>query len=545
MDTKNLVQSCVRRYLPNGGEITENLLFGVFLTAPYYFYCDSIEWIKDWALSSAEPWLLDEVDRSWSLVVCLFGVVAHCDATFREQLKWELIEYRAPASTKQPSAMDNIFEATFGAVSLKTHFHALQPLERNSFLSFLARAGTPSMLSLFIDLGADINVEEVVMSPLGAAIIAGNMRMIRTLLDAGANGALALSGFVRRAEDKDYLSDAEFKGRLELLLKNANPSPSIFFESHDPLSILIQSKRVTSCYPEAPKMLLAQNVVDRECLGENPGRQRYLCSYMYQAIVHGLPHVVDALLEYGLQANSLIADPFQCSHHPRGKQCDNRCPKMLSWLTLAVEQGDAPCVDVLIRHGADMIAPDGTGISALQRANSNVSGRHNRDLAHFDSRVDRVTKRFVTVEEDVQTLAVLEKAFNLRFQGRENIKDYTLPRDKSAPSSSPGDNKTPSFPRKLLNRFLRLVMSPEQSRRLQARLSYYKYDIKRLWVMPFHQALLVRFVYILSYAIIIVMEASAFINWNRRIQIPSRKFLFTVASLMLAVAWGSSWMSDS
>lgn len=541
VDIKDLLQSCVHKYLTNGGEICEKILHHVFLGT--FSRYKNIDWVKDWALNSAEPWLLDEVGGLWSQVVCLIGVVAHCDTTFRHQLKKEWTEYRAPTSTKQTPSMDNAFEATFGTISLQRHFHAMNKHEGEAFLSILSRAGSPSMLSLLIDLGAEIDTRDGSSNPLGAAMVAGNMPTIRTLLEAGANGALALPHFIRLAAYGKEISDAEFKGRLELLLKNATPISPMSWR--DPLSALIQSKRVMSSYPETPKMLLAQNVVEQGRLGAEYEKHSYEISYMYQAISQGLPHVVDALLGYGLQANSLIADQFCCGSREWEHRCDNHCVAVRSWLALAVEHGDASCVDVLVRHGADIIALDGVGISALQRANSNVSGRHNRVLAYFRSNSNPGGRRwFVTAEADVQTLAVLENAFNARFQGRENMKDYTLFRDQSAPSSSLGEDESSSFPRKFINMLLGKIMTSEQSRRLQFHLSWYKNDIPRFWPKPFHKALLVRFVYILSYAMIIIMAASAFIKWNRRIQIPSRTLLSAVALLMLAVVWGSSLMID-
>ena len=62
-------------------------------------------------------------------------------------------------------------------------------------------------------------------------------------------------------------------------------------------------------------------------------------------------------------------------------------------------------IDILIQHGANFTALDGAGRSAIELAKINVCVSHPRKVDYY----------FITAEDDAEVLAVVEKAFNLRF----------------------------------------------------------------------------------------------------------------------------------
>lgn len=502
----------VHNYLRHGGKIwtTESIAFEkMFIN----YKVGHIDWIPDLLFSAPGLWLEDEFS---SLQICLIGTLARVDALFRNRLKKEMASYRSLASSYRTASADRLFETTFGTVSIESRFRTLEHDRMYAFLSGLCRKGSVPMVKPFIDIGVDVNGGKR-WNLLAEAAAAGNMDIVYMLLEAGANGTLAIRVFLL---DSVHLSSAHFRRVLELLLENATPAPCHLED--DPLLAVIESSRAICSCPKAPKTLLDRKCYTKEGIGEGVNKISFHYSYMYQAIETRNASAVDLLLQNGARADALISHSFECF----GPWFSS-----YTWLTLAVIRGDAACADVLIRHGADVTALDGAGRSAIHLARNHALGLHPRAYDWLES---------ITVEEDAETLAVVERAFHLKFQGTKSIEDFLDHSDEIAPQSLLPQDEPVSMLQKTSEKVLRFFFTPTQTKLLLDHLRLVYCDIQHVWSLSFREALLMRCMYVSLYPIVLAYELQAFIRGHKRIPMPSRFILSALAFLALVLIWGSS-----
>ena len=513
----NLLLPHAHKYLQHGGRImeAESKVFDYLFV--YRSDAGRITWIPDFLFDASEPWLVDDFS---SLQICCIGTLALVDAVFCDRLKKEMASRYSPPSLHRTRTADLQFEINFGPASIESHFRKLESYEMYNFLLVLCRTGSVAMIKPFIDFGVDVNRGQWCDNLLGNAATVGNVDIVNMLLDAGANGSLAIKFFLFESEN---LSDALFTSLLELLVENARPTSfSSYYD--DPLYALIESIRALRSYPMALKILLDRKVFTNDYFGKPASGVDFGYSYMFSAILYRRSSVVDLLLRNGACTDARISHYFDC---------DGEWYESCTWLTFAVMCGKACCADVLIQHGADVTALDGAGKSAVQLVKQNAFASRCLIIKPFHSRCS-------TAEEYAETLIVVERAFNLKFQGTISIEDYLNSRQEITPQPPPPRKKSTSIFPKTLETALRIFLTPSQTKRLLNYLKHLYRETRYIWSLPFHEALLMRSMYVLSYAILFAYEVQAFIKDPKRIPMPSRFFLSAAALLALAVIWGSS-----
>ena len=485
-----------------------------------------INWIPDLLFKSSEAWLVDDLS---SFEICLIGMIAHVNAVFRDHITKELASYRSPALFGKLPFANNLYETRFGKASIESHFRTLDSYEMSAILSLCCRTGPASMMKLLIDIGVCVLIDDGFGEVLGQAAAVGNMEFVYMLLEAGANSSKAFDFFLPCS---DHLSDTRFKRILEILVEKARPA-SLTQSHNDPLLAVIKSSRALHFHPKAPEILLNRQIFNDEGFGKWRTRVYFEHSYMYQAISRGNSFVVDLLLQDGAHANAQISHSFTC-HGKWFEQC--------TWITFSVMRGAASCADVLIRHGADVTALDGAGRSAIQLAKMNALSSHPRSLDIFNIYGFTVS---VSDEEDAETLAVVEKAFNLKFQGLMTLEEYDKSSNEMTLRPLPQQSRPVSALQRILAKVLGIVFTPTRIRLLHDSLRGLYHDIRKVWCLSFYEALLMRSICVLSYALLLALELHAFIKGHKRITMPSRSFLSAIALLLLALVWGSSQMGLS
>ena len=519
--SEELLLKCVHSFLEHGGKVLaaescvgDGLFMSILNTS-----VSRTDWIPDLLFKASEPWLVDDFS---SLQICCIGTLAHVDAVFCDRLKKELASCYSPPSTRRRRSADYLFEITFGPASIESHFRTLAPYVMYRFLSWLCRTGSVAMTKPFIDLGVDVNGGEFHQNMLGNAAAVGNVDIVNMLLEAGANGSLAMWSFLRNSKN---LPDTLFRSLFELLVENTRPASFNF--DNDPLHAVIRSSRALRSYPMAPEILLNRSIFTIEFFGEPASEKWCGYSYMYHAISRGHSSVVDLLLRHGVCADARISHSFNCKI---------REFESYTWLILAVMYGEASCTDVLIQHGADVTALDGAGKSAIQLARQNVVAPHPRTFDY----VYMWRGMHIGAEQDAETLVVVERAFNLKFQGTMSIEDF-LNSSKEITAQPPSLRvKLTSMLQETFKKALGIFLTPSQTQRLLNYLKPLYRDTREIWFLPFHEALLMRSIYVLSYAILFAYEILAFLKGRKRIPMPSRFFLSALALLALAVIWGNS-----
>ena len=450
---QNQVLKFMHNYLRHGGRF--------FWTRSLF----NVDWIPD-LLKSSEPWLVEDLG---SFEICLIGTIAHVDAVFRDRIKKTLASYRSPISSSRESFAINLFESLFSVASIKSRFCALGHCQKYKFLLLLCRTGSASMVRLFLDVA---NGHSRHSDLLRGAAAGGNIDVVCTLLGFGAESSLALSHFLFFG---DELPDEIFRRILWILVEDARPAP--FDRNQDALISIICSSRALSLHPKAPEILLNRKVFSDSRFGKAPeillnqnqftdrvsGRKAFCgsChdSYMYHAIMTLNFSILDLLLQNGAIADATISELFRC---------DERWLEQCTWITLSVHLGAAACTDVLIRHGADVTARDRTGRSAVQLAKMNALACHPRRIRIPEVR--RYYKFSITAEEDAETLDIVERAFNDRFQGTKSLEDHIKSMNE-LPVQPPLRRKRPqSVFRKTVAKVLGTFLTASQTERLHRRL---------------------------------------------------------------------------
>ena len=511
--SEDILQESLRIYLQHGGNLFTRhqrpdstlcnlLLFGGAGTANL---------VSRSLFHVSDAWTVDELS---SFGVCFLGTVAHGDPEFRTLLKERLGSYRSPLLAAGTIYADSLYESTFGIASVLGHFHRMDSYRSRMLLCGLCKSSTPSMLRPFLDTGLDLDDDYFDCSMLGYAASVGNLDVVRMLIERGANGAPALDHFIGYGKD---LSDGLFKHLLELLVECSRPT-SFLGTYNNALLAIIRCPRALLTHPEAPEILIRRKVFSDELIKPSC-RQEHGWNYMCLAIRKGLGAVVELLLQNGAYASTMSA-----------------------WLIFSIECGTATCTEALIRHGADVNFLDGAGRSALQVARSNMNAPHPRIFLDF-----RKHKHFVecevTAEEDADILTVVERAFELTAQSTKSL-DVCAPSCELESQSLNQEGKAMPVARNMFQKALRFLSTYYTPALHGHRVEPHHRGFKDLWSLSFYEALLMRFFYVLSYALLLAVGILAVIQGDKRVRMPSRSILSAVALLFLAIIWGSSLQTN-
>ena len=206
-----------------------------------------------------------------------------------------------------------------------------------------------------------------------------------------------------------------------------------------------------------------------------------------------------------------------------------------TWLMVSVEYGAVSCTEALIQHGADASFVDEAGQSAFQLARSNVTALHPRKFTHCKSVYHDYCDE-VTAEEDVETLAVVERALRLKAQSTDDLKVFE-PSCEIEPRCLNEKSEAVPAPQNIFGKAFNSLLTYYRCPLLGRYSSCLYYKIGDLWSLSFREALLMRFFYVVSYMLLLALEMLAFIQGRKRIRMPSRTVLSAVALLLLAFHW--------
>ena len=504
---EDILQTHVRIYLQHVGNLFTRRFPQDFNLRDLLLCCGpgTANLIWESLFHSSESLTVDEFSPSG---ICFLGTVARVSSGFRTRLKAYLASYRSPLLAAGTIYADNLLDSTFGMASVLRHFHGMAEWKSRPFLVGLCRTGTPSMLRPFIDTGIDLNDNDGFDNMLGNAAEVGNLDIVSMLIEGGANAALGLYKLITYGTE---LSDELYKHLLELLVENAKPASFQPLE-HDALLAVIESSRALLAHPEAPEILIRRKVFSDKLLINYPCGQNLACNYMSVAIRKSLGSVVELLLQHGVYANTAS-----------------------TWLRFSVKCGAASCAEALIQYGADVNSLGGAGRSALRLARSNVTARHPRS-AYCRWRHKQCQ---ITVEDDAETLAVVEQAFHLKAQSTTHVKEHE-PKCGFEVQLHNHEGKTMPVPQNMFEKALGSLFTYYRPPLHEHRVRPRYHNIDNLWSLSFYEALLMRFFYVLSYVLILALGILAFIRGDKCVRMPSRSILSAIALLLLAFIWGTS-----
>jgi hypothetical protein len=176
----------------------------------------------------------------------------------------------------------------------------------------------------------------------------------------------------------------------------------------DPLTAILQSDRALGARPDAPQVLLENNVwLVSRLHGSDTVFPCHSC--IFNALCYNRIETLKLLLEHGPPINTTIMDMF-ATDREHFQSIAN-----YTWLTLAVELGRSDCVRLILARAQDQEQAvhyrDGEDRTALQIAQSSVKISHPRDSVlsglHW---VKNQKATQVPAAEDEATLHILQAA---------------------------------------------------------------------------------------------------------------------------------------
>ena len=351
----------------------------------------------------SQSWILEDLSGRGLWYV---AVLAHVDQSFQKALRAYVHSFRSSVGVHDEGSLDRLLRSVLDINKITSEVEKASLNERSMFMKTLASKGKSTMLAPFLKAHIQLDEGDIFDNYLGAAATNGNMEVFKMLLNAGASTARAIPTF-----GTSPIVDVQiFNELFAELVDNLNPAGNKIQDSDfpDPLTVILQSDRALAARPDAPQVLLKNNVL---LISRLHGSDIvFPChSYIFNALCHNRIETLKILLEHGPPIDITIMDMF-ATNREHFQSIAN-----YTWLTLAVELGRSDCVRLILTRAEDqeqaVNCRDGVGRTALQIAQSSVRISHPRKSVlsglHW---VKNQRATLVPAAEDEATLLILQAA---------------------------------------------------------------------------------------------------------------------------------------
>jgi hypothetical protein len=476
----------------------------------------------------AIPYCLDRHGHSWVLEDLflidkwLIGILAFTDDGFCRSLKTHLRGFRSDFGTSQQLWVQYAFENHFGMAAVKSQVIVASKDDRASFLTTIVQKGTFAMLEPFLDLGRQLKEACERINLLGLAASKADIAKIDGLVDAGLDGALALPYFLR---ESGSISQLEFECVLSKLLAHAPGVHHTLWQFPDPLFQVLESDRAYTINPELVKTLLEGGYYN---LGSIHGSLKiHPCnSQIIVAIENNRSEALALFLEQGIDINAKIGDLFACytDHTQQLKLC--------SWLTFAVHHGRPQCAKILLEHGAEIEALDGSGSTAIEIGRRYTSGKYPRPHPFRPSEW-RYKNISLSLDQDLEILIILEEALT-KISNRSGLQ---LNGDSSSDVIARTEMKRRIF--EALSGF-RNCFQERCLYRTTLHIMNFVWHVSRLSYVE-HLMMLLGF--LAAYTMLLLFEVFSIICWAKisLSELPHVSCIFVLSLVIVSVSLTNSW----
>ena len=466
------------------------------------------------------PWMVEDLRY---LDIWIFGMLAYADEQFRKLLQEYLGRFRSPLYTKSTKPLLDIFQTFFDVGVITVQVQKSSRMDRIAFLRALSYGGTCSMLIPFISAGVDVNDGNL----LGFAVEGDNYDTCQVLLENGANTAPAISTLTR----EDYKHDDRDFKRFMALLFDSSPSPTGEVKQGETLKDILRSRRVRKLYPQALDALLSDQFIDDRLLYSSND----MCagsSYMCLIIINDWSTAMDFFLDRGVPVDVQIGQLFRRQETNHRMLLDHEI-RTFTWLTLAVELGRVDCVDILVKHGADIFLTDELGRTPLQLSRVHAVGKHPRGKRYLPWSFFENDYWEISASDDEHVLGILEEAL-----AKLSLDEAaTSARTRASILMEPTKAGFLISTRKALSWIHDRLMDIPQIRKVRRVVRGLWYELYWHAKLSFQQGLYVRLGYVLSYLVLVILESISFIFWLKSLPRPSKGALWAGVLLMIAVVW--------
>jgi hypothetical protein len=355
----------------------------------------------------SQSWILKDLSGRGLWYV---AVLAHVDRSFQKALRAYVRSFRSNVGAHEEGSLDNFLSSVLDINKITSEVEKASLKELSIFMKTIASKGEPAMLAPFLKAHIQLDEGCIYDNYLGAAATKAKVEIFKMLVNAGASTSRAIPTLC-----SSPIVDVQiFNDLFAELVGNLTPARDQIQDCDfpDPLTAILRSDRALGARPDAPQVLLKNNVLLVSRL--HGSDTVFPChSYIFNALCHNRIETLKLLLEYGPPINTTIMDMF-ATDREHFQSIAN-----YTWLTLAVELGRSDCVRLILARAEDQEQAvnyrDGVGRTALQIARSSVRISHPRDsvLSSLQWVLQWVGNQKVTLvsaAEDEATLLILHAA---------------------------------------------------------------------------------------------------------------------------------------
>lgn len=356
--------SYMSRYGRWDGEIYESVLCALvenvlgFQYMHYFLFHQSQTWTTE-DLTMRSIWYI--------------GIMAHTDTSFRKALKDYFSSFKSTFGVSPMAMQGESLMLPFEIGRIVEQVKTAPMKERSLFLRAIIQRGTPQMLDPFLSIGINLDEGKIMENYLGTAAQCGKLRIVASLLDAGASSARAVPLLCH----SEILPIADFDSLLSKFIDSlADVKVHLAYDDlPDPIVAILQNKHAGALRPNSVQCLLKNGAFSSSKLCGS--QSTYVThSYVLNAILYNQPVALEAILNYGVPLELNIQDIF-CTDREWFELVGS-----YTWLTLAVELGQTACVKVLVENSGNIIElvkrQDAGGRRAISLAHSFATGLHPR-----------------------------------------------------------------------------------------------------------------------------------------------------------------------
>ena len=505
-------------------------------------------WFPDIATRLLQSWIIEDLSPD---LVCLIGTTAHVDQNFRDFLTKRISLYTYPKFRGE-----QIVQEQFGIAAVIESFREVDSRLQRNILGFLIAKGTVERIKLFVEAGVDWEIIKGSHHQLlRLAIQMGSIEKVELLLSFGHDKDSALGVLTTASHLIDH--DIRYQRLLASLVirtkRRIPPSLDVF--NNDSLLELFEQAWYSVKQPRfqlAEVILSRGNYIPERLLGtasrEFNNRPFFCNSYVYWSILEDDARSLSLFLQHGANADEQIDQLFDCF------QRFNKYIKVYygflhfsgcTWLGFALHIGSPSCASVLIKYGANVMKTDGHGQSAIQIVKSNMVALHPRTydhLQHLSSPINGHTTHLspmkiqVSSEKDVESLTIVREAFERQFPNSGKFDDYKNTGPQRLKSGS--YDRAAGILQDLVTGFLDLL---HRQGLMSGSLHSHLHD---LWHSSFSDLLLMRFLYVVSYALLLWVSLQELATGTISLPKPSRTIALVTIAVPVALIWIASLLGS-
>ena len=362
----------------------------------------SFQYLRQYPFLQTEPWAVTELSQTdkWLVVV-----LEHTDAKFRDALQDYLSIYRPGLRASQllPTIRTTVLEVQNASAR-----------DRIEFLKIVCKWGTGDMVAPFLGTALDLDESYrneqtpwLRLSYLSKAVKCGNVDTFQTLLEAGACPTRGLIYLSRHSGSSPPCAKPEMRKSMMLALAERAQPKHLQGKDEEVLALLLRTHEVRRYCSRAADLLIDRFMFQQLHEIKNQSETLRLRCILI-AMFLGLPQILERFSSHGL---------LVCGHMSIGKILGGQSVFIKgdvagnhTWLTLAVDFGLVSCVKLFTDNGADCTRLDPCGRTALDVAEDYVSRPHPRAATKLHFWPCQPPQRWVSAEEDQESLAALRLA---------------------------------------------------------------------------------------------------------------------------------------